>query len=75
MILPEAVRNLQLPKMVKVRQVFADEHLEDTAAAVRAQAAPFAVQMKEGASAAVLVGSRGITNIDIIAKAVIDTLR
>lgn len=75
MILPEAVRNLQLPKMVKVRQVFADEHLEDTAAAVSAQAAPFAAQLKEGAAAAVLVGSRGITNIDIIAKAVIDTLR
>ncbi|MCR5035118.1 MAG: lactate racemase domain-containing protein [Clostridia bacterium] len=75
MILPEAVRNLQLPKMVKVEQVFADEHLEDTAAAVKAQAAPFAAQMREGASAAVLVGSRGVTDINLIAKAVVDTLR
>ena len=74
MILPEAVRNLQLPKMVKVGQIFADEHLDDTATAVKAQAAPFAAQMREGATAAVLVGSRGVTNIDIIAKAVIDTL-
>lgn len=74
MILPEAVRNLQLPKMVKIEQIFPDEHLEDTAAAVRAQAAPFAAQMREGATAAVLVGSRGVTNIDIIAKAVVDTL-
>jgi len=75
MILPEAVRNLQLPKMVKVEQVFADEHLEDTVAAVKAQAAPFAAQMREGASAAVLVGSRGVTDINLIAKAVVDTLR
>lgn len=75
MILPEAVRTLQLPKMVKVEQVFADEHLKDTAAAVKEQAAPFAAQMREGASAAVLVGSRGVTDINLIAKAVVNTLR
>ena len=74
MILPEAVRNLQLPRMVKVGQIFADEHLEDTAAAAAEQAAPFAAQMREGATAAVLVGSRGVANRDIIAKAVVDTL-
>ena len=75
MVLPEAVRDLKLPRMVKVHQDFPDVHLEDTAAAVRAQAAPFAARMEKGASAAVLVGSRGITNIDLIAKAVVETLK
>ena len=75
MRLPEAVRNLKLPSMVKIGQVFPDVHLEDTAAAVREQVAPFAARLKEDASAAVLVGSRGITDINLIAKAVIETLQ
>ena len=75
MILPEAIRNLKLPKMVKVGQIFADEHLDDTAAAVKKQAAPFAARLRPGASAAVLVGSRGITDIDLIAKTVVDVLK
>ncbi len=75
MRLPEAVRNLKLPEMVKIGQNFPDVHLEDTAAAVREQVASFAEAMEEGASAAVLVGSRGITDIDLIAKTVIETLK
>lgn len=74
MILPEAVRNISLPEMVKIRQVFPDEHLEDPGAAVRAECSGFASEMGAGRTAAVLVGSRGIRNIDIIAKAVVDTL-
>ena len=74
MILPEEVRNIQLPEMVKVKQTFDDYHLEDTAAEVRKTAAPLADKMKKGSTAAVLTGSRGITDIDIIVKAVIDTL-
>lgn len=75
MRLPEAVRNLKLPEMVKIGQNFPDVHLEDTSAAVREQVAPFAARMKEDSSAAVLVGSRGITDIDLIAKTVIETLK
>ena len=75
MRLPESVKNIKLPKMVKVRQIFADEHLEDTAAAVRETAAPFAAEMKAGSTAAVLVGSRGITDIDLIAKTVVEVLK
>lgn len=75
MRLPESVKNIKLPKMVKVRQIFADEHLEDTAAAVRDTAAPFAAEMKAGSTAAVLVGSRGITDIDLIAKTVVEVLK
>ena len=75
MLLPEAVRNIELPKMVKVRQIFADDHLEDTAAAIRETAAPFAAEMTAGKTAAVLVGSRGITDIDLIAKTVVEVLK
>ncbi len=75
MRLPEAVRNLKLPSMVKIGQKFPDVHLEDTAAAVREQVAPFAARMKGEFSAAVLVGSRGITDINLIAKTVIETLQ
>ena len=62
-------------KMVKVGQIFADDHLEDTAAVIRATAAPLAAEMTAGKTAAVLVGSRGITDIDLIAKAVVDVLK
>ena len=75
MLLPEAVRNIVLPKMVKVRQIFADDHLEDTAAAIRETAEPFAAEMTAGKTAAVLVGSRGITDIDLIAKTVVEVLK
>ena len=75
MRLPESVRNIKLPKMVKVTQEFDDDHLEDTAAAVRETAAPFAAEMKTGSTAAVLVGSRGITDIDLIAKTVVEVLK
>ena len=75
MRLPESVKNIKLPKMVKVRQIFADEHLDNTAAAVRETAAPFAAEMKTGSTAAVLVGSRGITDIDLIAKTVVEVLK
>lgn len=74
MILPEAVRKLKLPEMVKIEQFFPDDHLENTAEAVRREAAAFASGMDAGRSAAVLVGSRGVRDIDIIAKAVVDTL-
>jgi len=74
MILPEAVRNVELPEMMKVRQIFADDHLEDTAAAVRKEAEPFAEALPEGCSVAVLVGSRGIRDINLIVKTVIDVL-
>lgn len=75
MILPEAVRNIELPEMVKVRQIFADDHLEDIAAEVRRTVSPFAGEIGEGAKVAVLTGSRGITNIDLIVKSVIDVLK
>ena len=74
MILPEEVRKIKLPQMVPVTQRFDDSHIEDIPGEVRNTAAPFAEQMEGGSTAAILVGSRGISNIDRIVKALIDTL-
>ena len=65
---------MQLQKLVQIRQNFPDRGLPDVAAAVRAQmeSASWAAAVKPGSRIAVGVGSRGITNIDIIARAVVD---
>jgi len=65
---------MQLQKLVQIRQNFPDRGLPDVAAAVRAQmeSAAWAAAVKPGSRIAVGVGSRGITNIDIIARAVVD---
>jgi len=65
---------MQLQKLVQIRQNFSDRGLPDVAGAVRAQmeSAGWALAVKPGSRIAVGVGSRGITNIDIIARAVVD---
>ena len=65
---------MQLQKLVPIRQNFPDRRLPDVAAAVRdtMEAADWANAVPAGSRIAVGVGSRGITNIDVIAKAVVD---
>jgi hypothetical protein len=65
---------MQLQKLVQIRQNFPERGLPDVAAAVRAQmeSAAWAAAVKPGSRIAVGVGSRGITNIDVIARAVVD---
>jgi len=65
---------MKLQRMVRIRQNFAERKLPDVAAAVRAEmeAAEWAKAVPAGSRIAVGAGSRGISNIDIIAKAVID---
>ena len=74
MRLPEAVRTIQLPEMVKIEQIFPDEHLDDVELSVRNAVLPFAADMDSGCTAAVLAGSRGIRHIDCIVKTVVETL-
>ena len=59
---------MQLQKLVRIRQNFPDRALPDVSAAVRAQmeSADWALAVKPGSRIAVGVGSRGITNIDVI---------
>ena len=65
---------MRLQNLVQMRQNFPDRGLPDVAGAVRAQMenAGWALAVKPGSRIAVGVGSRGITNIDIIARAVVD---
>ena len=65
---------MRIQKVVPVRQEFPDRSLPDVAAEVRSQmqAADWAARVPRGSRIAVGVGSRGIRNIDVIVKAVID---
>ena len=65
---------MQLEKLAHIRQNFPNRALPDVAAAVREQmeGAEWALAVKPGSRIAVGVGSRGITNIDVIAKAVVE---
>ena len=65
---------MQLQKLVPIRQNFPERRLPDVPTAVRGamQAAAWTQSVPAGSRIAVGVGSRGITNIDVIAKAVVD---
>jgi hypothetical protein len=65
---------MKLQRMVRIRQNFPERKLPDVAAAVRAEmeAAEWANAVPPGSRIAVGVGSRGISNIDVIAKSVVD---
>ncbi len=60
--------------MVKIEQIFPDEHLDDVEMSVRNAVLPLAATMEPGCTAAVLAGSRGIQHIDSIVKTVFNTL-
>src|SRR5205085_6102337 len=65
---------MKLPRLLPVNQNFPDRSIRDIPATVRKElsAAPFASRLKPGARVAIGVGSRGITNIATIARAVVD---
>lgn len=67
-------RTMQIQKVVPVHQELPDRALPDVAAEVHSQmqAASWAASVKRGSRIAVGVGSRGIRNIDVIVKAVVD---
>src|SRR6266567_5681799 len=65
---------MQFPRIFAVRQNFPDHRIADVAGEVRKQlsASPFASRLKPGSRVAIGVGSRGITNIATIVRAVVD---
>lgn len=65
---------MRMQKVVPVHQEFPDRALPDVAAEVLDQmrAAKWAASVRRGSRIAVGVGSRGIRNIDVIVKAVVD---
>ena len=65
---------MELPRIIRVKQTFPDRSLRDVAGSVLAElnASPFAGRVKPGGRVAIGVGSRGITNIALIAKSVVE---
>lgn len=65
---------MRIQKLVRIRQNFPDRRLPDVAAAVRKELeeADWANRVPAGSRIAVGVGSRGIQNIAVIVKAVVD---
>lgn len=65
---------MRIQKVVPVHQEFPDRSLPDVAAEVHDQmrAASWTAKVRRGSRIAVGVGSRGIRNIDVIVKAVVD---
>jgi hypothetical protein len=69
-IVSELVKDIQLPKMAKVRQRFFRERIEDVPAAVRAGLAKDEIvrTIKPGMHIAITGGSRGVANIAVILR-------
>lgn len=63
-----------LPRMLEVRQHFPDRAVKDIPATIAGelQKAGFASKLKPGSKVAIGVGSRGIANIKLIARSVVD---
>ena len=66
--------SMQLQRLVPIRQNFPDRSLPDVAAAVRGEmeSAGWTSAVKPGSRVGIGVGSRGITDLALIAKAVVD---
>jgi len=73
----DLLRHIALPRMVRVRQLFADDALADVAAALREEmrATPIAALVKPGARIAVAVGSRGLADLPLVVNVVVDELK
>ena len=68
---------MKLPKMAQVRQTFDPQHIEDVRAETHQELAALGLQdkVKAGDTVAITGGSRGIVNIDVITKAIVDELK
>ena len=73
-IIDDILREVPLPKMLCIEQVFDREKLDDPAAVLRQGLSRPKIRdtVRPGMRIAVACGSRGITQIDLIAKTVVD---
>ncbi|MGH7265806.1 MAG: hypothetical protein ACREMB_13295 [Candidatus Rokuibacteriota bacterium] len=63
------------PRLARIKQRFSGPMLQDIPAAVRRTLGGLALPIRPGQSVALAVGSRGIVNVDVIAKAAADHVR
>jgi hypothetical protein len=66
---------MTLPKMYRVRQKLSRQRIADIPAAVHAAMTAASLPIKRGDTVAVTAGSRGIANIAVIIRAVVDHLK
>ncbi len=66
---------MPLPRMYRVRQSFHRDRLADIPAGVRAAMSKAGLPVKRGDTVAVGAGSRGVANIAVIVRAVVDYLK
>jgi hypothetical protein len=71
------LKDIALPKMARVRQVFDSSRITDIPAAVREQVARPEIRgrVRKGARIAVTVGSRGIANLPVLVRALVGAIR
>lgn len=76
-ILPEETKNIKLPKMISVEQLFPDEKIADVyeEASMQLAGKDIGSLIKEGERVAILVGSRGISGLKEVVKATVDRLK
>ena len=63
------------PDLVKIRQSFSHEHVENIERELASQLHGFHLPIPEGSSIAIGVGSRGIANLDLIVRTVVSFLK
>ncbi|WP_029421123.1 DUF362 domain-containing protein [Alicyclobacillus macrosporangiidus] len=76
-VLEDLLRDIPLPKMAPVRQKFAAERVDDVAGAVHRAIAEAGVaeRIRPGAKVAIGVGSRGIANLPVLVRAVVEVVK
>ncbi len=68
-------RASSFPRMLRLKQQFAGPMLHDVAGAVRETLSGLALPIRLGQEVALAVGSRGIVNIDVVARACVAHMR
>jgi len=76
-IIQELLQDIPLPRMVKIRQSFPTEEIQDVAGALRAELTnSFVLEgVKPGMSIAIAVGSRGVAEIPTITRVVVEEIK
>lgn len=76
-VIEELLSDIPMPKMVKIRQIFERPRIDDVekACVEKLQNSGLIERIKPGQSVAVAVGSRGIKNIALIVRTVINEIK
>lgn len=78
-VITDLIRNVPIPRMVKIRQVYDNTHIptEEIAETVRRELSREALggQIRPGMRIAITCGSRGMSNNAMMAKAMVDFVR